>query len=152
MGIKLIKISSVYFAIGVLLGYFMSTSHSYVLKGVHVHINLLGWIALTLAGILYYLFPSLAASKLCKWHFWLHNIGLPIMMLSLAIMIFTGIEALTVGTAIGATLTCLGVLIFVWNILKNLKGEHLGLFIQVFSFFFHSIIFLIFKIDENTIY
>lgn len=121
MGIKLIKISAVYFAIGVLIGFYMSISHSYVLTPVHVHINLLGWTALTLAGILYHLFPSLEASKLGKWHFWLHNIGLPIMMISLALMIITENSALVPGTAIGGTITTLAVLVFVWNVLKNLR-------------------------------
>ncbi|MEH7121845.1 cbb3-type cytochrome c oxidase subunit I [Bacillus sp. JJ1532] len=123
MGIRLIKISAIYFAVGVLIGYYMSTSHSYVLTPVHVHINLLGWTALTLAGILYYLFPKLAASKLAKWHFWLHNIGLPIMMIALAILITTQNEAFTPGTAIGATITVIGVLLFVLNILINLKDN-----------------------------
>ncbi|MFE8703552.1 cytochrome-c oxidase [Cytobacillus sp. FJAT-54145] len=121
MGIKLIKISAVYFAIGVLIGFYMSISHSYVLTPVHVHINLLGWTALTLAGILYHLFPSLETSKLGKWHFWLHNIGLPIMMISLALMIITGNSALVPGTAIGGTITTLAVLVFAWNVLKNLR-------------------------------
>ncbi|KAB2337318.1 cytochrome-c oxidase [Cytobacillus depressus] len=124
MGIKLIKISALYFAIGVLIGYYMSISHSYVFTPVHVHINLLGWTALTLAGILYHLFPNLAASKLGKWHFWLHNLGLPIMMISLAIMITTQNDALVPFTATGATLTCLGVLLFVCNIWKNLKSTN----------------------------
>jgi len=122
MGLKLIKISSVYFAIGILLGYYMSVSHSYELTPVHVHINLLGWTSLTLAGILYHLFPSLTASKLSKWHFWLHNIGLPIMMISLAMIVAAQNAAFVPGTAIGATLTALGILLFVWNILKNLKA------------------------------
>jgi hypothetical protein len=43
MGIKLIKMSVIYFAIGVLLGYYMSISHSHDLAPVHAHINLLGW-------------------------------------------------------------------------------------------------------------
>lgn len=120
MGIRLIKISSLYFAVGVLIGYYMSSSHSYVLTPVHVHINLLGWTALTLAGILYYLFPNLASSKLGIWHFWLHNIGLPVMMISLAIVITVQNEAFLLGTAIGATITSIGVLLFVINILKNL--------------------------------
>lgn len=123
MGIRLIKISSLYFAAGVLIGYYMSSSHSYVLTPVHVHINLLGWTSLTLAGILYYLFPSLSQSKLGKWHFWLHNIGLPIMMISLAIVITTQNEAFLPGTAIGATVTSIGVLLFVTNILLNLKNK-----------------------------
>ncbi|WNS76976.1 cytochrome-c oxidase [Bacillus sp. DTU_2020_1000418_1_SI_GHA_SEK_038] len=123
MGIRLIKISSIYFAVGVLIGYYMSSSHSYVLTPVHVHINLLGWTSLTLAGILYHLFPNLAASKLAKWHFWLHNLGLPIMMIALAIVVTTQNEAFIPGTAVGATVTAIGILLFVFNILKNLKGN-----------------------------
>ena len=55
MGIKFIKVSVVYFTIGVLLGMYMSMEHDYVLKGVHVHISLLGWASLALAGIIYYI-------------------------------------------------------------------------------------------------
>ncbi|GLB60411.1 cbb3-type cytochrome c oxidase subunit I [Cytobacillus sp. NCCP-133] len=123
MGITMIKISSVYFAVGVLLGYYMSSTHSYLLTPVHVHINLLGWTSLTLAGILYYLFPALAERKTGKWHFWLHNIGLPIMMISLASVLITENSTFLPGTAIGATITAVGILLFVWNILKNLKPE-----------------------------
>ena len=123
MGITMIKISSVYFAVGILLGYYMSSTHSYLLGPVHVHINLLGWTSLILAGILYYLFPALAEGKAGKWHFWLHNIGLPIMMLSLSLVLVTENNAFLPGTAVGATITAGGILIFVWNILKNLKAQ-----------------------------
>ena len=77
MGSRLIKISAIYFVIGVSLGLYMSIVHSYVLTSVHVHINLLGWVSLALAGIIYTLFPDLASTKLAKTHFWLHNITLP---------------------------------------------------------------------------
>jgi cbb3-type cytochrome oxidase subunit 1 len=122
MGIRLIKISVVYFAIGILLGYYMSVAHSYDLKGVHVHVNLLGWTALTLAGIIYHLFPALGTNKLAKTHFWLHNIGLPLMMISLSVLILTENQGVMPGVAVGATLTVIGILSFVWNVLSNLKS------------------------------
>ncbi len=121
MGIRLIKISVVYFVIGVLIGYYMSTAHAYNLTPVHVHINLLGWTALTLAGILYVLFPNLAKTKLAKVHFWLHNIGLPSMMLGLAFMVY-GNTSLTFATIIGANLVTVAVILFAVNILMNLKA------------------------------
>jgi cbb3-type cytochrome oxidase subunit 1 len=89
MGIKLIKMSVIYFAIGVLLGYYMSISHSHDLAPVHAHINLLGWTALTLAGIIYHIFPDLSRNKLGIGHFWLHSFGLPVMMGSLFALITT---------------------------------------------------------------
>ncbi|KAF0820132.1 MULTISPECIES: cytochrome-c oxidase [unclassified Cytobacillus] len=123
MGITMIKISSEYFAVGILLGYYMSSTHSYLLGPVHVHINLLGWTSLTLAGILYYLFPALAVGKAGMWHFWLHNIGLPIMMLSLSLVPVTENNAFLSGTAVGATFTAVAIMSFVWNLLKNLKAD-----------------------------
>ncbi|WP_089753827.1 cbb3-type cytochrome c oxidase subunit I [Halobacillus alkaliphilus] len=123
MGKTLIKISTVYFVIGTLIGYYMSIVHNYDLTPVHVHINLLGWTALTLAGILYHLFPKLAAAKLGKIHFWLHNIGLPLMMAGLFLMIAFQLESLTTVIAGGATLTTAGVLIFALNVWMHLNEE-----------------------------
>ncbi|TYS70940.1 cytochrome-c oxidase [Sutcliffiella horikoshii] len=120
MGVRLIKISVNYFLIGVGIGYYMSTAHAYNLTPVHVHINLLGWTALTLAGIIYILFPAAGKTRLATWHFWLHNIGLPLMMVGLAFVVH-GNESLLILTVVGANLTTLGVLLFVINILKNVK-------------------------------
>ncbi|MGR3765703.1 cytochrome-c oxidase [Rossellomorea sp. NS-SX7] len=122
MGIKLIKISVVYFMIGVLFGLYMSMTHDYSFTPVHVHINLLGWTALTLAGIIYHLFPAVAATKLAKAHFWLHNIGLPLMMVGLIVLI-SGNEGIIPVIAAGGVLTTLAVLLFGYNVLTKLKAE-----------------------------
>ncbi|KKB36180.1 cytochrome-c oxidase [Bacillus thermotolerans] len=123
MGIWLIRIGAIYFGIGVLLGYYMSVTHNPALAGVHAHVNLLGWAALMIAGILYYLFPALASNGWAKAHVWLHNIGLPLMMIFLALNLTTGNPAFGPWIAIGATLTVLGILAFVINILANLKPK-----------------------------
>ncbi|QTM99587.1 cytochrome-c oxidase [Sediminibacillus dalangtanensis] len=124
MGIRLIKISVIYFLVGVCLGYYMSIAHQYTLTGVHVHINLLGWTALTLAGLIYFVFPSLSENKLGVWHFWLHNLGLPVMILSLTIMLLTGNTALTAGVAIGATLVVIAVFLFALNVILHLNEKN----------------------------
>ena len=69
MGVKLIKISVIYFTIGVLLGLYMSMEHNYELKGVHVHINLIGWASFALAGFVYHLFPITTKNLYAKLHF-----------------------------------------------------------------------------------
>ncbi|MYL69767.1 cytochrome-c oxidase [Halobacillus litoralis] len=122
MGITLVKISTVYFAIGIAIGYYMSSAHDYALTPVHVHINVLGWTALTLAGILYHLFPDLAKSLSGKIHFWLHNIGLPIMILGLFLVVLYENDVWLPLVATGATITSLGIFFFVFNVLKNLKA------------------------------
>jgi cbb3-type cytochrome oxidase subunit 1 len=121
MGIRLIKISSVYFVIGVLLGMYMSMSEKFSFTPVHVHINLLGWTALTLAGLIYVAFPNAAETALAKIHFWLHNIGLPVMMIALAFLV-TGAKWAGPFVAIGGVLTVLGVILFAINIFRTVKA------------------------------
>ncbi|RFU63154.1 cytochrome-c oxidase [Peribacillus saganii] len=122
LGIRFIKISVVYFVVGVCIGLAMSITHSYTLTPVHVHINLLGWTAMTLAGILYHLFPQIAATKLAKTHFWLHNISLPLMMAGLAFVV-NGNTAIVPLVAAGGTVLVLAIILFALNILMNLKPQ-----------------------------
>ncbi|WCN36225.1 cytochrome-c oxidase [Aneurinibacillus uraniidurans] len=122
MGIRLLKIASVYFLLAIILGMFMSITHQFNYAPSHAHIGLLGWTSLALAGIIYHLFPDAARNKLATSHFWLHNIGLPIMMIGLLVF-ETGKTAFEPVIAIGATLTSLGVVLFVINVLLNVKSN-----------------------------
>ena len=121
MGIKFIKVSVVYFTIGVLLGMYMSMEHDYVLKSVHLHINLLGWASLALAGIIYYLFPKAGNHTLAKVHFWGTNIGLPLMMGGLATLLISGSEQATIFISLGATLVVISTILFAFNVLMNVR-------------------------------
>lgn len=120
MGINLMKIASVYLVIGILFGMFMSITHKFGYASVHAHINLLGWASLALAGIIYYLFPSASESVLAKIHFWLHNLGLPVMMIGLILLVneVAGVEPVI---ATGGVLVTLGIIAFMFNMLKNVR-------------------------------
>lgn len=122
MGINFLKISVIYFIIGIGFGMFMSISLKFEYASVHAHLNLAGWASFALAGLIYYLFPSLAENVLGKIHFWLANIGLPIMLISLIIFV-AGTKSAEPFIAIGASILTLGILSFVINVLKNLKAE-----------------------------
>ncbi|MGG4344405.1 cytochrome-c oxidase [Paenibacillus lautus] len=121
MGVKLIKIAAVYFVLGILLGMYMSISHSYDYASVHTHINLLGWASLALAGVIYVLFPAAGESTAGKVHFWLHNIGLPVMMIGLALLV-SGMESVEPVIAVGGVLVTLGILAFLYNVLTHVKS------------------------------
>ncbi|RST72575.1 cytochrome-c oxidase [Siminovitchia acidinfaciens] len=123
MGVKLIKIAVVYFLIGISLGLYMSFTHVFALSTVHVHINLLGWMSLALAGILYLLFPHLTLTSAAKAHFWLHNLGLPVMMVSIALAIMKVSPVFFLIATLGGVVTVLGVFCFGYNVLKNLKTK-----------------------------
>lgn len=121
MGIKFIKISVVYFVIGVCIGMYMSMTEKFDFTPVHVHINLLGWTSMALVGLIYVSFPNAAETTLAKVHFWLHNIALPIMMIGLSFLV-SGVDAAVPAVATGGTLMVLGIIIFAINILKNVKN------------------------------
>ena len=120
MGIWLIRISVIYLFIGTALGMYMSITKDFSLSSVHTHITLLGWTTMTLAGFIYYLFPKVAQSALCKIQFILFNIGLPIMLAGLAFYL-SGFDAVVV-VSVGATITSIAILIFTINILTCLKN------------------------------
>ncbi|MDQ0914906.1 cytochrome-c oxidase [Paenibacillus sp. V4I5] len=81
MGIMMFRISVVYFFIGVVLGILIHVMPEQAV--VHPHWNLLGWVSFALGGIVYCLFPKAGTSKLGKAHFWLHLLGIPILLYGL---------------------------------------------------------------------
>ena len=119
MGRTLLKISVVYFMIGISFGLYMSLSHVFTLTTVHVHMNLLGWMSLALVGVFYHLYPSLEKNSLAKWHFWLHNIGLPIMMICIGLAIVGAGDIFFLLATIGGVATLLGIFCFGFNVLLN---------------------------------
>jgi cbb3-type cytochrome oxidase subunit 1 len=123
VGRVLIKIAAIYFMIGISFGLYMSVTHVFNLATVHVHVNLLGWVSLALIGIIYRLYPPLEETVLAKLHFWLHNIGLPIMMISIALAI-AGVNPVFFPIAtIAGVLTLIGIFCFGFNALINIKKE-----------------------------
>ena len=116
------KLAILYLLIGISLGIGMGATENFALRSVHAHLNLLGWATMALAGIIYCIFPAAGHSRLAKVHFWLQNIGLPLMLLSLTLLVqgHPGIIPL-LGTAEIAT--ALGILVFAANIFLNLKTD-----------------------------
>ncbi|MFC5406057.1 cytochrome-c oxidase [Cohnella soli] len=121
MSRKMIAGAAVYLVIGALMGMGMSISENYALAPVHAHVNLLGWVSMALGGIVYHLFPSAAASRLGKWHFWLHMIGIPIMMAGLTAMLLTENEALIPVVSVGSVMVVAGVILFMINAFKHVR-------------------------------
>lgn len=85
LGLKLIRIALLYMLVGLVMGLVMAVSRDWTLMSVHSHVLLLGWVTMAISGIVYVTVPRCADRKLAALHFWGHNIGLPIMMISLAL-------------------------------------------------------------------
>ncbi|WML41561.1 cytochrome-c oxidase [Neobacillus sp. OS1-2] len=124
MGKTFLKIAAVYFSIGVLLGMTMGIIQDFRLTSVHAHVNLLGWVSCALFGLIYSVYPFAAQTKLAKTHFWLHNIGLPVMMIGLACEIF-GISAGLPVTIVGSLALVVGTLLFTTNVIKMINASRI---------------------------
>ena len=85
----------------------------------HVHVNLLGWVALGLAGLLYNIYPHLQRSWMAYAHYWLHSIGLVTFMGGFAWGTISG-ELKFIPVSVGASMVSLGVLCFAINVFTRL--------------------------------
>lgn len=115
-----IKLAVVYFVVGVALGNYMGAALDLSLRTVHAHINLLGWVSLALAGVVYTLYPVAGRSALALWHFWLANLALPVLLVALALML-RGTQAAGPVVGISAAVVGIAVLLFAVNVLRNVR-------------------------------
>lgn len=121
MGLTFIRIAVVYLVIGASLGLAMGISQNFMLIPVHAHVMLLGWASLGIAGVIYHLYPAAAATRLARWHFWLHNLGLPVFMVALGLLL-AGTQAAMPAVGLGATVVVLGLVLFAVNVFINIKS------------------------------
>ena len=83
---------------------------------VHAHINLLGWVSMTLIGVIYHFFPQAGASRAATVQFWLHNVALVVMMVSLSFLL-KGNEQLEPAVGISSLMMLAVVATFAGNVL-----------------------------------
>jgi hypothetical protein len=121
MGIWFLRVAVIYLVIGVIFGFAMGISEKIQFASVHAHLNLLGWATLALSGVIYSIFPSAGNNRLAVWHFWLHNIGLPIFLVGLY-LVAAGRVLVPVLSA-GATVAILGIILFAINVLLNVRSR-----------------------------
>lgn len=114
------KLAVLYLVIGVALGLHMAKSGNHGMYPVHAHINLLGWVSMSLFGLIYRQFPALAGNKLAKVHFWLYNLALPVNMATLY-MYLGGNAGIEPVLGVASMVLGLAIAIFAINVLKNAK-------------------------------
>ncbi len=115
-----LRLSVIYLIVGISLGIHMGATQSFDLRPVHAHINLLGWALAAIAGITYALIPSAGDSVLGKIHFWLHQTGVPLMLIALTLILLGNMAAVPALLA-GEVLTGFSVLAYFANLVMNAK-------------------------------
>lgn len=124
MGPRWIKIASIYFILGIAIGIFMSASLQLEWAARHAHVNLAGWASMWIIGLTYTVFPEAGRNMLVVWNFWLYNIGLPILLISIFMIQMeppfeAWISFVHIFTYVGGTMVAIGVILFIINIFKN---------------------------------
>lgn len=121
MGARFIKVSVIYFLIGVIVGLVMGIADAFKYTSAHAHINLLGWASLAIVGVIYTVYPDAGKTKLASLQFWLHNIGLPLLIVSM-LMFPNDIKSVGIPTAAaGGLLVIASVVVFVVNVFGKVR-------------------------------
>src|SRR5882672_2970872 len=84
---RLLQMAALYLIVGILMGVGMGMTENFTLTPVHAHVNLLGWATMALMALIYKAYPDAQNTLLAKIHFWLHGVGVPILLVLLALML-----------------------------------------------------------------
>ena len=104
-----IVIGALYLVLGMLLGIVMGVRQDFLLAPVHAHINLVGFAAHCIFGLVYRAWPELKQGAIAATQFWLFVVGSPVFMVGIALAIRSGSPTLAI---IGSLLVFLGALLF----------------------------------------
>ncbi len=123
--ISFISAGMIYLLIGTTLGvFFFIVPEIRVLRTVHAHLNLVGFVTFVIFGVAYHILPRfrgrpLYSEVMAWWQFWLANIGLVGLLVMLTVDAYTAVNLRYVQAAFGALLA-LSMYLFVYNMLRTL--------------------------------
>jgi cbb3-type cytochrome oxidase subunit 1 len=123
-----IKASVTWLALGVTLGVAMAAMPSLgAYRTVHLHVNLLGFVAMMIFGVAYHVIPRFAGAplhdrRLAGAHWWLANAGLALMVAGFTLRATGWVPFVhaTVCLAIGGTASALGAYAFAYNVWRTI--------------------------------
>jgi hypothetical protein len=116
------RLAVIYFTLAVALGIAMGLSGNHAMLPVHAHLNLLGWVSMTLFGLIGMAYPLITEGPIARLQFWLHNIGVPLMLAALAAKI-GGLDIPEPAIGIPALVVGIGVLLFAYLVLTRLPSR-----------------------------
>jgi len=120
LSIRFLLIGAIYGLIAMSLGIVMGAQENFTLAPVHAHLNLLGWVALTIYGVVYKIYPVMGKSRLATTQFYAVNAAVLLLIPALAAFLLGHREVLPVLIA-GELLTFVSLILFAVNIWMNRK-------------------------------
>jgi hypothetical protein len=117
-----LRAAVIYFVVAVALGIVMGASGDHTLMAVHAHLNLLGWVSMTLFALIGMARPSITEGPVATAQFWLHNIGVPVMLAALALRL-KGYAAAEPVIGLASIIVGIGVALFAWLVLTRIGAQ-----------------------------
>jgi heme/copper-type cytochrome/quinol oxidase subunit 1 len=128
-----IRSSLVWLGVGVLMGVSMAwwPADHLIYRAAHAHANLLGFVSMMIFGVAYHVVPRftgapLRSRALARLHLWLANLGLTGMVSGWILRPWVGAPGATL-LHVGAGLSALGTLMFIYNLWRTLGTSTEGL-------------------------
>ena len=125
MGAKWIKVSAFYFLLGVAFGMYMHATVELQWSATHAHINVIGWLTTVAIGVIYSIYPKAGNSSLGIMHFWLYNLGLPILLIGMLIIqpaVGAPPGLIHFCVWLGGLALTLSIILFIVNVFKNVNS------------------------------
>lgn len=123
-----VKASLVWLALGVTLGVAMAAVPQWIVyRPAHMHMNLLGFVAMMIFGVAYHVIPRftgnpLYSPRLATAHWWISNAGLAAMVAGFLLRPHVG-SAATPVLAAGGVLSALGAYAFAFGLWRTIDGQ-----------------------------
>jgi cbb3-type cytochrome oxidase subunit 1 len=114
--LKFLLLAALMLMTGVGHGIRMGIVHDFSLAPVHAHINLVGWASMALFGIVYRLYPQMAASRLAGLHFILAAPAAVMFPIGIALSILAERPLVAI---VASLLWFAGVLLFLVNLVRQ---------------------------------
>jgi cbb3-type cytochrome oxidase subunit 1 len=121
-----IIVSIIYFGLSSVLGIMMLWKESLmIMKFVHSHLNMLGWVSMMIFGVGYHVLPKFSGRPLKypgmgELHFWTANIGLVGMLLFYVMNIYNPNPAYNTLAISFGVLEVFSIVLFFYNMLATL--------------------------------
>lgn len=104
---------------GMLWGIVMSATQDHLLSPAHAHLNLIGWVSMSLFGFYYHLVPAAAANVLAKVHYALATLGVILIVPGIVMAIQETGETLA---KVGSVITVLSMILFIYTVLRHSRS------------------------------
>ncbi len=123
-----VKASLAWFGLGTTLGLCIAVYPAWVIyRPAHLHLNLLGFVAMMIYGVAYHVMPRfsghpLHSPRLAVAHWWIANAGLALLVTGFVLAPHAGRPAVS-ALLLGAALSAGGAYAFIWNLWRTLDGR-----------------------------